>query len=324
MTIITNKVLTGTFLTKVNALVAKKNDKNIWTASVKLDEAAKAKLLDAIKAKADEYASKKQDKTAIELIGTASDLYVMPSSSRIEEVPPTIAVGPPKTGSYPADANGDAESEAFKLGKAFFPDDGVTLTQTAVDGINAAVKASVEAIRSTPDAKINKVTVWGYSSTSKVPTSYKSGSTERSQDNNQALAEDRLKAINAALVEAFKNAGVEVEPTTDETKNKADANRGPEWGDAQRANKEKYGEPGKRTDAYEKEYGDYRYARAFYNIEYETSEKPISTYVPVGEWKAVVSWDSESIGLPTIGGGNISSGTGSVVNYSGSCPVFGN
>lgn len=315
----------GNSLATVNNLIAKKSDGKTWTSSLKLDDATKLALLNSFKDKAKTYADKKGiDLT--EAIDTASDLYIAPKSEKLV----TIATAAGKSTevtvaySYPPNAEGNAESEEFKQGLQLFPDDGATIKDDAKTALNDAVKKAVDAVKEA-NGEITGVRTWGFSSTSKVPTAYKSADGTYSTENNVALANDRLAAINAALAEALTANGITVAPTV--SGNMAEPNRGPEWGDAQRKDTEKYGTSKSRTETYEAEYGPYRYARAFFEITYKSSEitpdVPQEKAIPVGSWKALIHWGGEAFkikipGLSDKGG----RGTGKVVKYNGGCPVF--
>lgn len=139
------------------------------------------------------------------------------------------------------------------------------------------------------------------------------------------LADDRLSAITTALAEALTENGITVTPTV--SGNTAVPNRGPEWGDDQRKDTEKYGTSKSRTATYEAEYGPYRYARAFFEITYKSTEVrpnvPQEKAIPVGSWKALINWGGEAfkIKLPSISdkGG---SGVGKFKKYVDKCPIF--
>jgi len=315
----------GNSLATVNNLIAKKSDAKTWTSSLKLDDSTKLALLTSFKDKAKAHA----DTKGIDLneaIDQASDLYIAPKSEKLQVS--TTPAGEPTnftvTYSYPPDAEGNAESEEFKQGLQLFPDDGATIKEDAKAALNESVKKAVDAVK-TANGEITGVRTWGFSGTSKVPTAYKSADEKYSTENNVTLADDRLSAINTALAEALTENGIIVTPTV--SGNTAEPNRGPEWGDDQRKDTEKYGTSKSRTATYEAEYGPYRYARAFFEITYKSTGRnsvvPQELVTPVGSWNALINWGGEAfkIKLPSISGKG-GSGVGKVTNYHGSCPRF--
>ncbi len=111
------------------------------------------------------------------------------------------------------------ENDRTNLGNNFFPDDGTTLTQTALDGINEQVMLLKKYIKD-QESEVKKerddnnlgdeyyldivsINIYTYSSTSKVRTKYKSIDKTFSEENNIKLAEDRNKVIENAVRRAL-------------------------------------------------------------------------------------------------------------------------
>jgi hypothetical protein len=289
-------------LTSAKFLIAQRTNKatvsQYWIASMSLGDAEKKAMLDHFKAKADAYAARKKDSnvTFDKAILVATNLYIAPKNEKITIAEPDAPAAPAapivQAFSYPESANGDEKSQAFQKGLQLFPDDGVTIQPTAKSELSAAVKSAVDAVKAA-GGTITAVSTWGYSSTSKVGTSYKSAD---GASGNPALAKDRLASINSALAEALTANGVEIAPTVD-AKNLAEPNRGPAWTDADKTNA-KWGKPGARTPEYQATYGPWRYAVAFFQLTYtvtSTGSTPVIPFAtPSGEWKSIITWSDES------------------------------
>jgi hypothetical protein len=307
-----------------------------WKASVSMKDSDKLAILDAFAKKAEAYAAKANKQkpgsmTLEQAIETSTSLWVMPQNVAIATQAAPEQQGPKVVTSsfmYPANPNGDENSEAFKKGLQLFPDDGTTIGESAKAELAAAVKDAVAQIQSA-GGKITGVKTYAYSSTSQVPTKYGSDTNKYDPANNVKLANDRLAAINTALAAAISGAGVQAQAEVDATKNTSRPNSGPAWGDAQRKDP-KYGKIGARTPEYEATYGKWRYAAAFFEFTYEvttTIPQPTApTATPSGTWKFYIGWADESItikinpprigGFAPIGGGRIKN-AGSTA-----CPIF--
>jgi hypothetical protein len=289
----------------VDALIAQKQ--TYFGASIKLTEADKISILDSFAAKAKAWADRQNKKkpgseTLESAIAKATSLHIAPKNVTIETkaaAPAGAPVTTTATFSYPANPKGDETSEAFKKGLQMFPDDGTTIGAQALAELNASVKEAVDNVVAA-GGKITGVTTHAWSSTSKVPTKYGSADSTWKAENNVQLANDRLAAINAALATALTEAGVTAQASVDSASNQAAPNQGPEWGDAQRRDP-KYGTVGARTQAYQDEYGKWRFASAFFTLTYvvETtdSQQTAPTATPSGTWKSVISWADESISI---------------------------
>ena len=309
------------------------NVNKFWKASSTLDDAAKIELLNLFQQKATTYIAKQQKAgktlTLTDAIKIASDLYIVPKGQMISITFDSEAETPPQPEplhfSYPEDPNGNEASEEFKKGLSMFPDNGITVTPEALAGIQSTVKNAVDAVKAA-GGEITAVKTWGYSSTSKVSTNYKSAS----GTGNEALAKDRLASINKALADSIAAAGITITPTVDAESNLADPNRGPEWTDAQRTDTAKWGTPGARTKEYEDTYGKWRFASAFFTIEYKIVPKvepfPVAgTPTPSGKWDGLINWQDEGFKFPPIripGGGKPKTKKPRTKRSKTACPVF--
>jgi hypothetical protein len=276
---------------------------NYWAASTQLNDENKKALLDQFQKRADAYVARKQ-KAGVQIdmpkaILAATDLYIAPKNEKITVTVDTTVAQPaaaPIVFSYPADPKGNENSPEFQKGKNMFPDDGVTLTPTAITEMNAAVKEAVDAIKAT-GATIKSITTWGYASTSQVNSQYKS---PNGKTGNAGLADDRLAAINKGLADALKAVGVTVVPTIDAAQNKPDPNRGPAW-TTKEMNDPKFGKPGARTQEYEDNYASWRFSIGFISFICEIPQEPqrtvAATATPSGEWNNYIGWDDESISI---------------------------
>lgn len=278
------------------------NKKSYFIASISLSETDKLEILDSFAAKAKAWADKKPGSETIEsAIAKATDLYIGPRNLEIKVSKPAAPATPqPVTASfsYPENPNGDEKSDAFKKGLQMFPDDGTAIGATASAQLKASVNDAVSKIQAAGGA-ITGVKTFAWASTSRVPTKYGSADNTWNPENNVRLANDRLAAINAALAAAISESGVKVAPTVDAENNTAFPNQGPDWGDTQRNDVAKYGKPGARTQAYQDEYGKWRFASAFFVFTYTitpVNPKPVATQAtPIGNWKALIYWEDESI-----------------------------
>ena len=282
------------------------NKETYFRASISLSETDKLAILDSFAAKAKIWADKQNAKkpgseTIESAIAKATDLYIGPQNVKIEISKPAAPAAPQTVTasfSYPENPNGDEASEAFKKGLQMFPDDGTTIGATAAAELKTSVNDAVSKIQAA-GGTITGVKTFAYSSTSKVPTKYGSADNTWNPDNNVKLANDRLAAINAALAAAISESGVQVAPTVDAENNTAFPNQGPDWGNTQRNDVAKYGKPGARTQAYQDEYGKWRFASAFFVFTYtitKTDSTPVAPQAtPSGNWKSVIYWADESI-----------------------------
>lgn len=272
-----------------------------WVASTQLNDEGKKALLDLFKQRADAYVARKQKAgTTIDFnkaVMAATDLYIGPKNEKITvkvDAEAPQAAPPPAVFSYPIDPKGDENSPNFKKGLSMFPDDGVTVKPEVLAEINATVKLAVDTIK-TSGGTITAVSTWGYSSTSKVSTNYKSAN---GQTGNPALAQDRLASINKALADAIAANGITVAPTVDAARNVADPNRGPEWTQKDIVDP-KWGKPGARTQEYQDTYSPWRFSIGFFSLTYTVPQKPetevTAIAIPSGEWKGHISWADESI-----------------------------
>ena len=289
---------------KIEQIVA--NTQN-FTASIVLSEADKLAILDNFAKQAQAWANRRNktkgnSETLESGIAKATNLYIMPANVKVTMTAGTEAGAPVTTTatfSYPDNPKGDSNSEAFKKGLQMFPDDGITIGAQALTELKAAVNDAVAKVKAA-GGTITGVTTFAYSSTSQVPTRYGSADATWKAENNVKLANDRLAAINTALSQAITEAGVTVKPTVDAAKNFARPNAGPAWGDAQRKDP-KYGKPGARTEAYEQEYGRWRFASAFFTLTYTVTSTETTatepTMAPSGIWKSYISWSDESISI---------------------------
>ena len=309
------------------------NVNKFWKASSTLDDAAKIELLNLFQQKATSYIARKQKEgktlTLTDALKIASDLYIVPKGQMITVTFDPEAETPPQPEplhfSYPEDPNGNEASEEFKKGLSMFPDNGTTVTPEALAGIQSTVKNAVDAVKAA-GGEITAVKTWGYSSTSKVSTNY----TSASGTGNEALAKDRLASINKALADSLAAAGITITPTVDAESNLADPNRGPEWTDAQRKDTAKWGSPGARTKEYEDTYGKWRFAAAFFTIEYKVIPKvepvPVAvTPTPSGKWDGLINWQDEGFKFPPIripGGGKPKTKKPRTKRSKTACPVF--
>ena len=274
---------------------------NFWSASTQLNDEGKKALLDVFKQKADAYVIRKQKAgTTLDLtkaIMAATDLYIGPKNEKITvkvDAETQQAAPPPAVFSYPIDPKGDENSPNFKKGLSMFPDDGITVKPEVLAEINATVKLAVDTIKAA-GGTVTAVSTWGYSSTSKVSTNYKSAN---GQTGNPALAQDRLASINKALADAIAANGITVAPTVDAARNVADPNRGPEWTQKDIVDP-KWGKPGARTQEYQDTYSPWRFSIGFFSLTYTIPQKPetevTAIAIPSGEWKGHISWADESI-----------------------------
>lgn len=319
---------------KIDALVANKQAN--FKASISLTEEDKLAILDAFAAKAKIWADKKNAKkpgseTLESAIAKATNLQVAPKNVTIKTVTSAVAGAPTTVTasfSYPANPKGDESSDAFKKGLQMFPDDGTTIGETALTELKAAVADAAEKVKA-QGGTITGVKTYAYSSTSQVPTKYGSTDSTWKAENNVKLATDRLAAINSALATAITEAGIQVAPTVDVASNAARPNQGPVWGNEQRADA-KYGKVGARTQAYQDEYGKWRFAAAFFELTYTVTETtpntPEEKSTPSGTWKSVINWADESmtVTVPSISfGGTYAGKPRPNSSKSGTaCPVF--
>jgi hypothetical protein len=276
---------------------------NYWAASTQINDENKKALLDLFQQKAEAYVARKQ-KAGVQLdmpkaIMAATDLYIAPQNEKITvKVDTTVpqAAPPPLVFSYPEDPKGDETSPNFKKGLSMFPDNGVAVKPEAIAEINAAVEQAVDAVKSA-GGTITAISTWGYSSTSRVPSKYRSAN---GKTGNAGLAQDRLASINKALADAIAASGITVVPTVNTAKNREDPERGPVWTAKEMADP-KFGKPGARTPEYEAIYSPWRYSMCFLSFTYEVPQKPetevLATATPSGEWKGHISWADESISI---------------------------
>lgn len=320
---ITSKVANGAFNTKVAQLISKENEpgQKIWSKGMPMDDESKIQILNTIEQKANE-AGKKQKRSAAEMIQLATSLYITrkKSTSKVTQTGSEIKT---LSGSYPAYTL-EPKSEEFKKGLNFFIENGVKISPETTQAINTQVKDAIDAIRGADPITITNISIWGYSSTSKVPTAYPNIGGERTKENNVQLAKDRLNSILTELKTAFKNQGIEVEPKINTEKNVENPNAGPEWGDNEKKDIIRWGTPEKRTQEYEEVYGVFRYARAFFEISYSSTSKPTSESKEVGRYNVIISWTPEdTLKRERIRTSKINSGgTGLFQGTNETCPMF--
>lgn len=318
-------------LTSINWLIQKQSDPKLgfWTASIKLTEQDKADILTEFTNKATDYMNKKNDPslTIDKIISSATNLYIAPKNETVtlQQPPPTTPQQPTVvTFSYPGNPKGDPNSDSFKRGLKLFPDDGATLTPTALSEINNAVKEILNSIKLT-GGTVTAARTWGVSSTSKVGTTYGSTNNISTPENNVKLANDRLASINKAFADSIKSNGISITPTVLTNMNVARPNQGPDWTDAQKKDP-KFGAPGSRTAIYETTYGPHRYAIGFcqFAVTIPPNTKPQLTgqLVGNGQWKAMIGWADESIKIKIPAFNYISSYVSTPRLAVGECPSF--
>lgn len=319
------KMIVNNFPKKVDEYVKIYNEKKpsaLWTLTTTIDDSQKIKILNEIKSQSQNYLDShpKVANSIGEVVDIATDLYIvgknenLGTSSSNPEVK-TIKI----TGGYPGDANG-IDSPEWVEGHQLFPDDGIEISPEIKAKFDEEVKKSIDFAKSM-NGKITSIKTWGFSSTSKVPTRYGSNSNEYNSENNIQLAKDRLKAINDALAESFKNNGISITPIVDG--NVAQPNMGPDWTSEQRNNKAEYGEKGNRTAKYEKEYGNWRYARAFFSITVEANTLEVLKTITADKstnWNVIINWGREGMRIKPVTSKTKTNGKFSKWDYQ--CPYF--
>jgi hypothetical protein len=314
------------FPKKVDEYAKIYNDKSqgfntFWRIKSTITDQDKISILKEIETQSQNYWDnhKKVSNSIGGIVDIATDLYIAPKNESLGGTSTNETKITTIVGGYPGDANG-VESPEWVEGHQLFPDDGIVINPETKTKINDEVKKSIDFVKSV-NGKITSIKTWGFSSTSKVPTRYGSDNNQFSPDNNIRLSEDRLTAINAALAEAFKNNGIETTPVVDG--NISQPNQGPNWDTQQRNNTAEYGVKGRRTEKYENEYGNWRYARAFFKITFEASTSDVQKTISADKltkWNPYINWGRE--GMKISPPGTKTKTNGGFSKWDGQCPYF--
>lgn len=263
----------------------------------------KQAIMAAFNAKINEYVTKTKLKiTAEDAINLATNLSILPKGSTITVQPsatPEIPVVTQFVGSFPTDA---------KKSINYFEDDDIVIKPDIRSELMAAVKATVDGLIA-DGGKITAVRVWGEASTSIVPSSYDKATKkptkkpgEYTAAKNVDLVNARLTAIKEILTTAFKTAGVEealIKP--DPTQDTPLANNG----DGTTYDSTKYRDKDTNPTvkaAYEAEFGPWRFAIGFWEIDVSASSTEPQLTAPTSTtssaWNISISWANESIKVP--------------------------
>ena len=268
----------------------------------------KQAIMAAFKAKIDEHVvnhnnNKSNEALSVEdAINLATNLLILPKGSTITVQPsatPEIPVVTQFVGSFPTDANKSIN---------YFEDDDIVIKPAIQTELMAAIKATVDGLIA-DGGKITAVRVWGEASTSIVPSSYDKATkkpTKKPGDytaaKNVDLVNERLVAMKDILTTAFTTAGVDaalIKP--DPTQDTALPNNPPgAVYDANKYNKRET-DPQQKA-AYEAEFGPWRFAIGFWEIDVSASSTEPQQTAPISTtssaWDISISWANESIKIP--------------------------
>jgi hypothetical protein len=130
------------------------------------------------------------------------------------------------------------QNQRNELAMNMFPDDGDTLGQDGISGLQAIVNEALavynSAIAEDPNAELKTINIRVYSSTSKVRTAYKSD--RYSEPNNIKLATARASVIEAKLKELIDATDLSNAENVVTLLKVIDPNRGPGWNDQKNVN----------------------------------------------------------------------------------------
>jgi len=136
-----------------------------------------------------------------------------------------------KTFTYPQESLD--QTQRNQLAMNMFPDDGDTLGEEGIQGLQSIVNEALEvynsAISEDEEAELKTINIRVYSSTSKVRTQYKSD--KYSEQNNVQLATARANVIEAKLKELINETDLSNAKNVVTLLKVIDANRGPGWND---------------------------------------------------------------------------------------------
>ena len=171
------------------------------------------------------------------------------------------------------------------------------------------------------DETIKEIHILAGSTTSQVPTTYGSKDGKSDPKNNEKLAEDRCAQIEATLDAIIKEQFPQYSGQIIIDQRQVDANKGPEWTNADRQNP-KFGTPGNRTAEYNAKYGAYKgsYGSVMIVTEgkiQEETEDSTEEQVPDTNYFIGMSWGyppyKKKKRFRSKGGGGISVGGGAVI-----------
>jgi hypothetical protein len=241
-------------------------------------------------------------------IKEASSIRIGPGKGSIEReeaadpTPPEIYT---YTFSYP-----DITATNPKLQNFFLGDDNVAVSAENETAFKETLETLLNSIPA--DQKIIEVYIKAGSSTSKVPTSYKSAG-KYTTAANVTLVDDRLTAIQTSLSNVVDTTIPKGEWKLIVDTPERKPNNGPEWTDADRAayplaKRRKTLENGtanpqydqKIVDAYEAKYGNYKGSYGQISIKTTSTITIPTTTAPAikvsGEWYGSISWPSPGRG----------------------------
>ena len=268
----------------------------------------KQAIMAAFKAKIDEHVvnhnnNKSNEPLSVEdAINLATNLLIVPNGSTITVQPsatPEIPVITQFVGSYPTDPKNSIN---------YFEDDDIVIKPDIQKELMAAVKATVDGIIA-DGGKITAVRVSGEASTSIVPSSYDKATNKPTKKPGEYTAAKNVDLVNARLVAmkdilttAFKAAGVEealIKP--DPTQDTALPNNPPGAVYDAAKYKDKDTNPTVKA-AYEAEFGPWRFAIGFWEIDVSASSTEPQLTAPTSTtsstWDISISWANESIKVP--------------------------
>mgnify|MGYP007071563936 CR=1 FL=1 len=286
------------------------NNKKYWIAKATVMEVEdKIKILEGIQEKAEKKNKDISDALKIEWMNK----NIKQKYKEGESIIPLESLEKTSTLSFP---------ESGEKAMTFFPEDKASVADIPED-FKTSLKSSLKELKDSLEkegAEITSIKIQAISSTSKVPSGYTS---KTGKKGNEGLVEDRIQAVKDLTLSLLKENGMDVNVSYDETGKKP--NQGPEWGEAQR-NDPKYGKKGARTEAYEEEYGKWRYSGVFISLTYKV-EIPQETkfefqeYKSVGDWVFNISWSKpKPPDIKKPRGGRIRSG--GLLPFKGSTDCF--
>jgi len=234
-----------------SALVATFKDRSarLWNA---MSPEQKQKILDSAKEKIQRHARIKNvdfDKSLKKVkdvrIGTR------PGETTATKTPLTkISDKVPYTATYPDITKPNPELQNFYL-----KDNAIAVSDDRKQKFVIMVSELKSLIPN--DETIKEIHIGAGSATSKVPTTYGSKDGKSNMQNNVTLAEDRCAQIEATLDAIIKEQFPQYSGQIIIDQRQVEANKGPEWTDADRRNP-KFGTPGNRTAEYNAKYGAYK------------------------------------------------------------------
>jgi hypothetical protein len=255
------------------------DNKKYWLAKATVMEVKdKIKILEGIQEKAEKENKNISDALKIEW----KNKNVKQEYEEGETITPLEPLEKTSTLSFP---------ESGEKAMTFFPEDKASLSDIPED-FKTSLKSSIKELKDSLEkegAEITSVKIQAISSTSKVPSGYTS---KTGKKGNEGLVEDRIQAVKDLTLASLKENGMDVNVSYDETGKKP--NQGPEWGDSQRSDP-KYGKKGARTEAYEEEYGKWRYSGVFISITYKVEisreiKDEFQEYTRSGDWDFNITW----------------------------------